>query len=68
MLNLLIESDYPEDHDLVCATRWIISAFDHVYLYYNDKEYGEQAIELLRGLLSGWRFTTWINSILNLVY
>jgi hypothetical protein len=68
MLNMLVAEKYPNDHDLVLACKWIIAAFDEMHLDYADDEGKHKSVRFVKGLLSGWRFTTWINSILNVVY
>jgi hypothetical protein len=52
----------PEDYSYFC--RAIAESFSHMWLI--DPEGGKHKLE--KGLFSGWRGTTWINSVLNYIY
>lgn len=52
----------PEDYGLYCES--IAESFYHMYLITDEGE----KLKLEKGLFSGWRGTTWINTVLNYVY
>ncbi|AWC67507.1 RNA-dependent RNA polymerase [Betachrysovirus aspergilli] len=49
--------------DLQYAINWTAESFERILLSYDG-----QLIRLTHGLLSGWRCTTWINSVANVAY
>nr|UYL95304.1 MAG: 127 kDa protein [Baoding Chrys tick virus 1] len=45
------------------AIDWVVKSFEHITFEHDGKKY-----KFNHGLLSGWRCTTWINSVLNVAY
>nr|BBC45614.1 putative RNA-dependent RNA polymerase [Alphachrysovirus aspergilli] len=69
-MKLVIEelAYYYQRHDLLSAgmleaIRWVSASFDNITCEHDGKVY-----KFNHGLLSGWRCTSWINSILNVAY
>jgi len=59
---------YYSKHDLLsdsmrAAFKWVIDSFDAIVL-----EEGGVGYKFNHGLLSGWRCTSWVNSVLNVAY
>lgn len=52
------------DMDLSYFIKWLVESFDHMVII--DKQGGRHQIH--SGLYSGWRGTTWINTVLNDAY
>jgi hypothetical protein len=59
----LLEECTPYDATLAWCIAWVSESFSRMELYYKDS-----FIRLKSGLFSGWRGTTWINSVLNHAY
>jgi hypothetical protein len=66
-------SKYHESNDFRAAAVWLIESLNNMW-FIADKAIPEknmlrgEMIKFTRGLLSGWRGTTWINTILNKAY
>jgi len=54
------------NNELSKMIEWVTESFDMMVI--KADENNELYTRLVRGLLSGWRCTSWINSVLNVAY